>query len=79
MARKRYPGVKKSQFGLPGKRGYPMNTKKRAANAKARATQALKKNRISKGTHAKIFAKANRVLYGKSRAPKGRVNAGKGK
>lgn len=63
---KKYKGVKKSQFGMPGKRAYPLNTKKRAANAKGRAKQQLKKGRISKSSYSKIVAKANRKL-GKKR------------
>jgi hypothetical protein len=35
--------LKKSQFGLPGKRKYPMPDAKHAANAKGRAKQQLKK------------------------------------
>ena len=63
----------KSQFGLPGgtkasggKPAYPMPDRSHAANAKARATQAVKAGRMSKSTEAKIDAKANRVLGKKS-------------
>lgn len=52
----------KSDFGLPGKKAYPMPDKSHAANAKARASQAVKDGRMSKGTESKIDAKANRVL-----------------
>ena len=58
-ARNRLPA---SDFGLPGKRAYPMPDKSHAANAKARATQAVKAGRMSEGTKAKIDAKANRKL-----------------
>jgi len=58
-ARKAIP---KSEFGLPGKRAYPMPDKSHAANAKARATQAVKAGRMSESTKAKIDAKANKVL-----------------
>ena len=57
-ARKALP---KSDFGLPGKRAYPMPDASHAANAKARATQAVNAGRMSKSTEAKIDAKANRV------------------
>jgi hypothetical protein len=57
--RKRLP---KSSFGLPGSRKYPMDTRGRAANAKARATQQFKKGRISRSTRDRIHAKANRKL-----------------
>lgn len=58
-ARKALP---KSEFGLPGKRAYPMPDKSHAANAKARATQAVKAGRMSPSTKAKIDAKANKIL-----------------
>lgn len=50
-----------SKFAGPG-RSYPVDTRARAANAKARATQMVKKGKLSKSTAAKIKAKANRVL-----------------
>lgn len=56
-------------FGIPGKRKYPMNDRSHAANAKARASQAVKAGRMSKSTEAKIDAKANRKL-GKSKKPR---------
>ena len=52
-------------FGLPGERKYPMPDKSHAANAKARATQMVKKGKLSPSSKAKIDAKANRVLKGK--------------
>lgn len=56
----------KSEFGLPGKKAFPMPDKSHAANAKARASQAVNAGRMSKSTEEKIDAKANRVL-GKSK------------
>jgi len=41
-----------------------MPDKSHAANAKARATQAVKAGRMSSSTAAKIKAKANRKLHG---------------
>lgn len=58
-ARKRLP---KSDFGLPGRKAYPMPDKSHAANAKARASQAVNAGRMSKSTESKIDSKANRVL-----------------
>lgn len=52
----------KSEFGLPGKKAYPMPDKSHAANAKARATQMVNKGKLSSGSAAKIRAKANRIL-----------------
>lgn len=54
--------LRKSQFGMPGSRKYPMPDKAHAAQAKARATQQHKRGRISKTTMQRIHAKANRVL-----------------
>lgn len=58
-ARKEMP---KSEFGLPGKKAYPMPDASHAANAKARASQAVNAGRMSASTEDKIDAKANRVL-----------------
>lgn len=60
-ARKALP---KSSFAGPG-RSYPVPDRSHAANAKARASQAVKAGRMSKAAEARIDAKANRVL-GKS-------------
>lgn len=64
--------LKKSTFGLPGQRKYPMPDKAHAANAKARATQMVKKGKLSPAAAAKIKAKANRILgsKGKKKAKK---------
>lgn len=52
----------KTAFGLPGEKKYPMPDKKHAANAKARATQMVKKGKLSKSAKGKIDAKANGLL-----------------
>jgi hypothetical protein len=52
----------KSVFALPGERKFPVNDKSHAANAKARATQMVKKGKLSPASKAKIDAKANGVL-----------------
>jgi hypothetical protein len=54
--------IPKSEFGLPGKKAYPINNRAHAANAKARATQMVKKGKLSKASEQKIDAKANRML-----------------
>jgi len=51
-----------SKFGLPGSRKYPMPDRSHAANAKARATQMVKRGKLSAASAAKIRAKANRML-----------------
>jgi hypothetical protein len=58
--------LKKSSFGLPGARKYPINDKAHARNAKARASQMVKRGKLSASSKAKIDGKANRVL-GKKR------------
>ncbi len=62
--------LSKSEFGMPGEKKYPMPDKSHAANAKARASQQVKKGNLSKSSEQKIDAKANRVLYGSSKKPK---------
>lgn len=54
--------LKRSQFGLPGQRKYPMPDKEHTANAKGRAKQQLKKGKLSRSAYEKIVAKANRIL-----------------
>lgn len=51
-----------NEFGLPGQHKYPMPDRSHAANAKARATQQVKKGNLSPASAAKIKAKANRIL-----------------
>lgn len=51
----------KSDFAGPN-RSYPIPDKSHAANAKARATQAVEAGRMSRATEAKIDAKANAKL-----------------
>lgn len=58
-ARKKLP---KSDFGIQKDKKYPMPDKAHASNAKARATQMLKKGKLSKSAKKKIDAKANKIL-----------------
>ena len=50
------------EFGLPGKRKFPINDRAHAANAKARATQQVKRGKLSAASAAKIREQANRML-----------------
>lgn len=59
---KRRNALPKSEFALPESRKYPVDTKARAANAKARATQMENQGKLSAASKAKIDAKANKVL-----------------
>lgn len=59
--------IPKSKFGLPGSRKYPMPNRAHAANAKARASQMVKKGKLSESAKEKIDAKANKILAKKPR------------
>jgi len=58
-ARKKIPA---KEFGEPAKRAYPMPDNAHAANAKARATQMVRKGKLSESEKKKIDAKANKML-----------------
>ncbi len=60
--------IPKKEFGLPGSKKYPMPDKAHAANAKARASEMVKKGKLSESAKAEIDAKANKVL--KKKKPK---------
>ncbi len=62
MKAARRKALPKSKFGLPGSRRYPVDTKARARNAKARAAQMVKRGKLSKSSQRKINAAANRRL-----------------
>lgn len=62
LTAKKRDKLKKSEFGMPGEKKYPMPDKKHAANAKARATQMVNKGKLSASEKEKIDAKANKVL-----------------
>jgi hypothetical protein len=62
MTEKKRDSLKKSQFGLPEERKYPMPDKAHAANAKARASQQVKKGNLTKAEERKIDRKADAVL-----------------
>lgn len=67
LTSKERKAIPKKEFGLPGEKKYPMPDKSHAANAKARASQQVKKGNLSESSKAKIDAKANRVLGKNSR------------
>lgn len=62
LSSKQRKSLKGSVFGLPGKRTYPMPDKSHAANAKARASQMVRRGKLSGGQKAIIDTKANRIL-----------------
>jgi hypothetical protein len=72
LSAERRKNIPKSEKGLPsrhksaGKQGqsgdYPMPDKAHAANAKARASQQVKKGNLSPSQKAQIDRKANKIL-----------------
>lgn len=70
--------IPKAEFGLPGSKKYPMPDKSHASNAKARATQMVKKGKLSPASKDKIDAKANKILV-KEIIMKKKKGKGKGK
>lgn len=60
LTAKQRKALPKSDFAIPGK--YPIPDASHAANAKARATQAVNAGRMGKSTEKKIDAKANKIL-----------------
>jgi hypothetical protein len=52
----------KSDFGLPEERKYPMPDESHARNAKARASQQVKKGNLTKAEEQKLDRKADRIL-----------------
>ena len=61
LSAKQRKALPDSKFAGPD-RSYPVDTHNRAANAKARASQAVNAGRMSKSTEAKIDSKADKVL-----------------
>jgi hypothetical protein len=62
--------LKKSEFGLPGERKYPMPDRAHAVNAKARAKQQRKQGKLSKSAYEKVVANANKVIKRSKRKSK---------
>lgn len=59
--------ISASKFGEPKERKYPMPDRSHAANAKARASQQVKKGNLSEAEKRKIDAKADRILKGRGK------------
>jgi hypothetical protein len=59
---KKRDSLKKSQFGLPDERKYPMPDASHARNAKARASQQEAKGNLSKADERRIDRKADKIL-----------------
>jgi len=62
LSTKKRDKLPKKEFGLSGSEKYPMPDKAHAANAKARASQMVKKGKLSESSKEKIDAKANKIL-----------------
>ena len=61
LTTKKRKALPSSAFALPGRR-YPVQDRAHAANAKARATQQLRRGNLTMAAAEKIRAKANRKL-----------------
>jgi hypothetical protein len=61
LTAKKRNALPKSAFAGPG-RSYPIPDRAHAANAKARASQAVKAGRLSKAQEQRIDSRANAVL-----------------
>jgi hypothetical protein len=62
MTEKKRDKLPDSNFGLPDEHKYPMPDKSHARNAKARASQQVKKGNLTKSDKEKIDRKADRIL-----------------
>jgi hypothetical protein len=62
MTEKKRDSLRASQFGLPEERKYPMPDAAHARNAKARASQQVKKGNLTKAEERRIDRKADAVL-----------------
>jgi hypothetical protein len=62
LTEKKRDSLKKSQFGLPDEKKYPMPDKSHARNAKARASQQKKEGNLTASEKAKVDRKADRIL-----------------
>jgi hypothetical protein len=62
LTEKKRDSMKGSTFGLPEERKYPMPDASHARNAKARASQQVKKGNLSKADERKIDRKADSIL-----------------
>jgi hypothetical protein len=62
LSTKKRDALPKQDFGLPGKKAYPMPDRSHAANAKARASQQESAGNLSPSGKAQIDAKANKIL-----------------
>ena len=62
LTEKKRDNMADSKFGLPDEHKYPMPDKSHAANAKARASQQVKKGNLTASEKKKIDSKADRIL-----------------
>ena len=62
LSEKQRDNMPDSKFGLPDEHKYPMPDKSHAANAKARASQQVKKGNLSKADERRIDRKADAIL-----------------
>lgn len=82
LTTKRRKALPTTKFALPRERKYPVDTKNRAENAKARAQQQYEKGNLSRAQLLQIERAANRVIRargGKAAPPSTKRAAKSGK
>jgi hypothetical protein len=62
LTEKKRDSLKDSTFGLPEEHKYPMPDESHARNAKARASQQVKKGNLTRAEERKIDRKADKIL-----------------
>ncbi len=62
LSEKKRDSLRKTTFGLPEERKYPMPDASHARNAKARASQQEEKGNLTAAEKKKIDRKADRIL-----------------
>lgn len=67
LTTKKRNALPKSKFAEPSDRKYPVDTRARAANAKARASEMEHKGKLSPAEKRKIDTKADKVLKDKKK------------
>lgn len=62
LTREQRKALSNSEFALPKERKYPLDTKNRARNAKARASEEVHKGNLTKEQEITIDRKADQVM-----------------
>ena len=70
LTTKKRKALPKDEFALEGERKYPVDTKNRARNAKARASEQFNKGNLSAAQKAKVDRAADKKLGKKGKKTK---------